>query len=338
MDDRHTLDVTVPAGVRKPAGTGFGRWIGWRLAFGALTILAISVLVFLATQALPSDPARAILGRTATPASIAQLRHDLGLDRPLIQQYGSWLWGVVRGDFGTSLAARMPVTDFLSERAVNSIVLMAVVALIAIPLSFALGVVTAVRRGPLDRVVFLVAIGLASLPEFVVALLLVICFSTTVFELLPAVSTAEGGLLSNVDGLVLPVGTLVLVMTSYLYRLVRASMIEVLGSEYVSMARLKGLPPRTVILRHAFRNALLPGIQGAALVAGWLLGSAVVVETVFQYPGLGSALTDAMNHRDVPVIQAIVLVFGFGIVVFNLVADILVRLASPRLRTGGGAR
>ncbi len=304
-----------------------------------LILIAVSLVVFVATQALPSDPARAILGRQATPQSIAALDHQLGLDQPVVSQYLHWFGHIVTGSFGTSLATRGPVSALISDRIVNSLTLMFLAGLISLPLAFVLGAVTAVRRGPFDRVFLMVAIVLSALPDFVIAIVLVILFATTVFQFFPAVSLIPPGSspLDHPTELILPVGALVLLNVPYLYRLVRTSMIDVLGSEYVAMARLKGMPPRIVVVRHALRNALLPAIQGSGLVMGWLLGSVVIVENVFQYPGLGSALTSAIQERDLPVIQAIVFVFAVGIVLFNLIADALTIYLTPKLRTGAGS-
>ena len=203
-------------------------------------------------------------------------------------------------------------------------------------MSFFLGTITAVRRGAFDRGTLLIGVVLSAMPDFVIAITLVILFATVVFTIFPGVALVPPGTspLDHPNELVLPVMTLVLLNVPYLYRLVRASMIDVLGSEYVAMARLKGMPPRIVIVRHSLRNALLPAIAGAGIVLGWLLGSVVVVENVFQYPGLGSALTDAVHNRDLPVIQAVVLVFAVGIVLFNLIADALTIYLTPKLRTG----
>jgi peptide/nickel transport system permease protein len=313
--------VETPAGPAGPAmvpaasGGHFARWLVRRLALGIVILFAVSVLVFVATEALPSDPARAILGRTATPQSVAALRHQLGLDRSVIGQYTSWLSGIVTGHFGTSLASRLPVGALISNRIVNSLTLLVFVAIIALPLSFLIGTVTAVRRGPFDRIMLLIAVALSAMPDFVIGITLVILFATTVFQFFPAVALVPPDV-------------------PYLHRLVRASMIDALGSEYVAMARLKGMPPRIVVVRHALRNALLPAVQGSGLVLGWLLGSVVVVENVFQYPGLGSALTDAVHNRDLPVIQAVVFVFAIGVVLFNLTADALTIYLTPKLRTG----
>ncbi len=336
------LSLEVPPGPAGPAvdvrgARGhFGRWLARRLALGVVILLAVSIIVFLATQALPSNPSQAILGRNATPASVAALNHKLGLDKPLITQYTDWLGRLLQGHFGVSLATGQPVGSLISHRVANSLTLLVFAALIALPLSFFLGTITAVRRGAFDRGTLLIGVVLSAMPDFVIAITLVILFATVVFTIFPGVALVPPGTspLDHPNELVLPVMTLVLLNVPYLYRLVRASMIDVLGSEYVAMARLKGMPPRIVIVRHSLRNALLPAIAGAGIVLGWLLGSVVVVENVFQYPGLGSALTDAVHNRDLPVIQAVVLVFAVGIVLFNLIADALTIYLTPKLRTG----
>jgi peptide/nickel transport system permease protein len=253
----------------------------------------------------------------------------------LASQYVHWFTGVVQGDFGKSLANGQEVSTLISDRIVNSLTLLFGAAIIALPLSFVLGAASAVRRGPLDHAYLLSSIVLSALPDFVIAIVLVMVFSTTLFHILPAVSLIPPGSnpLTYPKELILPIMSLVALNVPYLYRLVRASMIDVLGSEYVAMARLKGMPPRIVIVRHALRNALLPAVQGSGLVLGWMLGSVVVVETVFQYPGLGSALTSAIQSRDLPVIQALVLVVATGVVLFNLTADALTIYLTPKLRT-----
>lgn len=312
------------------------RWLLQRIVFGLIVLLAVSAVIFIATVALPSSPARAILGRSATPQGIAALNRELGLNRPAVSQYFSWLGHLLTGHLGRSLATRGSVGSLISGRIVNSLTLLVLAALIALPLSAVLGTLSATRRGRTDRFLWLNAVALSAMPDFVIAIVLVLLFSVSVLHLLPAVALIPPGSspLSHPTELVLPVCSLVLLNMPYLYRLIRASMIDALSSEYVRMARLKGMPPRIVIVRHALRNALLPAVQGAGLVLGWLLGGAVVIENVFQYPGLGSALTDAIQNRDLPVIQAIVLVFAVGIVTFNLIADCLTVYLTPKLRTG----
>jgi peptide/nickel transport system permease protein len=316
-------------------------WIARRLGFGIIVLWVVSTVVFAATQALPSDAARAILGQSATPSALAALRQQLGLDRPLLAQYGHWLGGVLTGDFGTSLAARQPVTQVIGGRLANSLSLLLCVALIAIPLSLFLGSVTAIRRDRLlDRSMLLVSLVLTALPEFVVGMAAVILFATTVFTVLPAVSlfAPADSPFAHPRAIALPVLTLVLAVVPYLYRQVRASMIDVLESEYIAMARFKGMPERIVMRRHALPNALIPVIQAASLMLTWLLGGVVVIEFLFRYPGLGTALSDAIANRDLPVIQGVVLIFAAGVVLFNLLADVLTVYLTPKLRTAASAR
>jgi peptide/nickel transport system permease protein len=308
-----------------------------RLALGILTLLLVSVLVFAATQALPGDTARAILGKSATPERLAALRDQLGLNRPAVAQYASWLGDVVRGNMGDSLVAQEPVTKLLGDRVLNSAVLVFLAALISIPLSILIGSLSGLLRDRwFDSTVSLGSLALAALPEFVIGILLIMLFATQVMKIFPAVSRVDPNvpLWSQLDVLVLPALTLVLAVAPYIIRILRASMVEVLESEYVQMARLKGMPERIVLQRHALPNAVIPAIQVIALNLAWLAGGVVVVEFLFNYPGIGSGLVDAVANRDVPVIQAIVLLIAGLYVGFNLLADILTILVSPRLRTG----
>lgn len=333
--------AAAPPPVRGRRISGNTTWLLKRLALGLLVLFAVSVIVFAATTALPSDPARAILGRDASPQQLDALRHQLGLDQPLISQYLSWLGHVATGDLGTSLASGQSVWSMVGPRLTNSLTLVAIVMALALPLALLLGTVTALRRdGLFDRGVFIASLCVTALPEFVVGLGLVFLFATGVFSILPAVTLLDSGdsVLSSPKELVLPVVTLVLAILPYLYRLTRASAIEALESEYVTMARLKGVRSRRLLLLHVLPNAAIPVIQGVALMLTWLLGGIVVVEFVFRFPGLGTLLTDAVSNRDVPLIQGIVLVFAAGVVVFNVAADVLTLFLSPRLRTAGRAR
>ncbi|QXJ22587.1 ABC transporter permease [Actinomadura graeca] len=341
MSDETVADVartpaTAGPPATRPRWRGRHLWLLRRLVFGVLTLAAVSMVVFLATTLLPGDAARAVLGPTASPAQVAALRGELGLDEPVVTQYLHWTGRLISLDLGRSLAAGEPVSTTVGWRAGNSLTLLAVSALVSVPLSVAVGAAAALRpRGVLDGIVNAVSVTLAGLPEFVTALVLVMLFSTTVLPVLPAVSLVEPGstALAVPEVLVLPVATLTLAVVPYLARLVRASLIEALDSDYVMMARLKGLSPRVVLLRHALRNGLVPAIQGTALSLAYLLGGVVIVEYVFQYPGLGSQLQTAVNQRDLPVIQAIVLLFAACYVLFNLIADVLTAYFTPRLRT-----
>jgi len=308
-----------------------------RIALGLLTLVAVSLIVFAATQALPSDPARAILGRTATPESLKALREQLNLNHSVVHQYTHWLGGFVTGDLGHSLAARgEPVTTVLGKRLQNSAVLVVLAAVFSVPLSILLGVIAARRRDrPLDHALSLVTLALAALPEFVVGIALVLLFATRVFHVLPAVSLIppDDSAWQHPKELVLPTVTLVLAVSPYIARIMRASMVEVLESDFVEMARLKGLPERHVLWRHAVPNAIAPAIQVIALNLAYLAGGIVVVEFVFAYPGIGSALVDGVANRDLPIIQALAVLIAAVYVGFNVLADIATILVSPRLRT-----
>jgi peptide/nickel transport system permease protein len=307
-----------------------------RLLLGIVVLILVSAVVFLATQALPGDPARAILGRSATPASLAALRRQLHLDQPALEQYWTWVTGLLRGNLGRSLAAQEPVTTLLGPRLVNSAVLVALAAVVSIPLSIAIGSWAAFKREKaFDIVSSNLLLVLAALPEFVVAVVLVLLLATTVFHVLPAISTVPPGYRpwNNWTALVLPTLTLVIAVAPYVARIMRASMIEVLESDYVEMARLKGLPERTVLLRHALPNALGPVFQVIALNLAYLAGGIIVVEFVFNYTGVGSAIQEAVINHDLPVIQALAMLIAAVYVVLNLLADVATILVTPRLRT-----
>ena len=314
-------------------------WIVRRALLSLLVLFGVSVLIFLATQTLPGDPAVQILGHTATPEQLDELRKQLGLDQPLLDQYLTWLGNVLTGSLGESLTSPQSVSSLLVDRGLASLALVLSSALIAIPLAILLGTFGAMRRDrPLDHATQGVFLVLTALPEFVIGLGLLILLGTTVFTLLPPVALipSGGAAFSHPRELALPVITLVLAVLPYLTRLQRAAMIDVLESDFVQMARLKGLPERTVVRRHALRNSLVPVVQGSALTLIYLTGGIVAIEYLFAYPGLGSALTTAVAGRDLPVVQAIVLLLASVYVIVNLVADLLTVLLVPRLRTQRG--
>lgn len=310
-----------------------------RLGLGLLTLFLVTLVVFLATQALPGDAARSILGKEATNvARYEALRKELGLDRPVVTQYTSWLADVATGDFGSSLVGGgEKVTTLLRSRIINSATLVFLAALISVPISIIIGATSAIwRDSRLDNVVNLGNLSLAALPEFVIGIVLVLFFATTVFKLLPSVSNinAFAPLSGQMLLFVLPVATLVLAVIPYVSRMMRASTVEVLESEYVMMARLKGISESRVLWHHALPNAIVPTIQVIAICIAWLAGGIVTVEYLFGFPGIGSALVDAVANRDMPVVQALCLLVAAVYVVLNLLADILTILISPRLRTG----
>jgi peptide/nickel transport system permease protein len=307
-----------------------------RLLLGVVVMFVVSVIVFVATQAL-GDPARAILGRDATADRLAALQRELNLNQNVVAQYFQWLGGILHWDLGNSLANQQPVGHYLSPRIQNSAVLVVIAAVVSVPLSIAIGSYAALRREKaFDTISSNLLLILAALPEFVVAVLLVILFSTTVFkQSLPAISPVPPGThpWDYPNELVLPVATLVIAVAPYVARIMRASMIEVLESDYVEMARLKGLPERTVLIRHALPNAIGPVFQVIAINLAYLAGGVVVIENVFNYPGIGLALQDAVLNHDIPVVQALAVLIAGVYVVLNLLADVATILVTPRLRT-----
>lgn len=302
------------------------RAVALAVAQGVGTLLVVSLLIFLVTQAMPGDVARVVLGTRATPETLATLREQLGLDRPIWEQYGTWLWGVLRGDFGTSLVNGVPVSELLAGRIRNSLTLSVVAMLIMLPISLLVGVVAAQRRDrAFDQGFLGTSIVVNATPEFVTGTVLIALLGTTVFHLLPPVSFIPPGdsPLAHPEAMVLPVLTLVVSGVMYLGRLVRIAFIDAMSSEYVQTARLKGLGTPRILARHALPNALGPVIPAASLVAAYTVGGVVVVEYLFAYPGIGAALVEAVNNRDLPVIQAIVLLIAATYYVLNLVADLL---------------
>jgi peptide/nickel transport system permease protein len=329
-----TPDVRGPA-PQSGSSLGIVKFVVRRLLFGVLTLFIVSVVIFVLSQAL-EDPARAILGREAQPESVLAKQQELGLDQPLWEQYWEWLSGLLTGDPGVSFTNGLPVMDVIGERIWNSLFLMAVAAALSIPISIAIGAYAAARRDrAFDSVSSASSLVLASIPEFVVGLVLVVLFATNVWHLLPATTRIRPGEppWSDPKGLVLPVVTLVLVVVPYVSRVMRASMIEVLESDYVEMARLKGMPERTVLWRHAVPNAIGPTLQVAAFNVFYLAGGVIIIEYLFNYPGLGGALFDAVRDVNVPVVQFVAMLLTSLWVVVNLLADLGTILVTPRLRT-----
>ncbi len=315
------------------------RFLIRRVLLGILILFLVSVVVFAATQALPGNAARAVLGRDATPARLKALTDQLHLNQSAFAQYWHWLKGILTGDLGTSAATQSPVTNLISGPLANSAFLVVISAIVAVPLSIALGVWMAVKRDKLpDHVLSTTTLVLAALPDFVIGIGLALLLATTyVFRVFPGVSIIPPGehAWDVPKVVVLPALTLIIAVTPYISRIMRASMVEVLHSDYVTMARLKGLSNRTVIWRHAVPNAIVPAIQVSALQLAYMAGGIVVVEYVFGYNGIGSQLVTAVTNRDIPTVQALVMILGAVYVVVNLVADLLTIVVTPRLRTAG---
>lgn len=312
------------------------RMLGTRARAAVLTLLFVSVLIFLATMALPGDVAVAVLGKTATPESLAAFRTENGLDRPAVLMYLGWIGGLFTGDFGHSVVSGEPVANILATRGGRTAILMVLAMLIGFPLGTLVGSLMAARRnGIADNATSVVMLVLTSLPEFVLAVLVVILLSTGVLHLFPAVSLLRPDvpIFEQADILFLPVLTLVLAIVPYIALTTRSSMIEVLDDDFVAMARLKGVSEARVLWRHALPGAAGPLIQVFAVTVVFLAGGTIIVETVFQFPGLGSGLIEAVRNRDIFLIQALTLILAAIYIVGNLLADVFVVLVTPRLRT-----
>ena len=334
----------APPPTRPPAPPRAGRdahpvrrLLGRRAAAGLFTLCVVSVLVFAATEVLPGNAANAVLGRTAasSPAALHRLEAALHLNRGLLDQYWLWLSGLFTGHLGHSLVNGQPVWGYVAPRLINSAVLMGITGLIGTVVGVTLGALAALRRdGWFDHISSVGALAVTALPEFVVAIGLVILFSTVVTHLLPAVSLLPPGSYAW-DAprlLILPVVTLVIVIVPYIQRMTRAAMIEALESDYVEMARLKGVPMWRIVLTHALPNATAPVIQVIGLNFLYLAGGVVVVEYVFAFPGIGQGLVYAVENRDIPVIQFIVVFLAAFYVFMNIVTDVIALLVTPRHR------
>jgi peptide/nickel transport system permease protein len=306
-----------------------------RVALGVITLFVVSVVIFAATEALPGNAAVAILGHSAAPAQLHALERQLHLNRSAFDQYRSWISGVLSGHPGHSLANGMPVWRVVRPAVANSAVLVALSGVIGTIVGVTLGALAALRKDSLvDHVLSVVALAVTALPEFVVAIVLIVVFATVVWHVVPAVALVPPGTHAWAEPrqLILPVATLVIVIVPYILRMTRAATVEALESDYVEMARLKGLPARRVLVVHALPNAVAPIVQVLGLSFLYLAGGIVLVEFVFAYPGIGQSLVSAVSNRDVPVIQMSVLLLAGFYVFVNIVSDVVALLATPRRR------
>ena len=311
------------------------RLIATRLAIGLLTLWIVSVLVFGATALLPGDVAEAVLGQAATQEAVAGLRAALHLDQPGWWRYLLWLGGLLRGDPGRSLVNHLPVTSLIGSRLPNSLLLAALTAAFSVPLALTLGITAAVKRGSLyDRIASLVAVGVVSVPEFLVATLAVLLFAVKL-HWLPALSSIRDvhTVAQLFRSFAMPVVSLSFVVMAQMARMSRAALIGTLDSSYVEMAVLKGARPARIVLRHALPNALGPIVNAVALSLSFLLGGVIIIETIFNYPGLAKLMVDAVSTRDMPVVQACAMIFCAGYLLLTTLADIAAILSNPRLRT-----
>jgi peptide/nickel transport system permease protein len=301
---------------------------------GLLTLFVVSILIFFAVELLPGDIAEAVLGQGATEETVAAMREQLGLDQPAPIRYLDWLGGAVQGDFGVSLVSGERVSAAIGERFLNTLFLAAYAAVIAVPIAILLGIVVALLRNTLfDRVANVLTLTSISSPEFFLGYILILYFSVKT-GMFPAISSlsADMTLPELLQRTFLPALTLVLVVTAHMMRMTRAAIINLLASPYIEMARLKGMPPWKVVVKHALPNAWAPIINVVALNLAYLVTGVVLVEVVFVYPGIGQLLVDAVAKRDFPIVQACCLIFAATFILLNLAADVGAILTNPRLR------
>jgi peptide/nickel transport system permease protein len=307
-----------------------------RTLLSIVTLLLVSLIIFSMLEVLPGDVATRILGRDATPESLEVLRTELGLDRPAAVRYLDWLGGLATGDLGKSLVSSRPISEILAPRIFNTLLLSLYAFALYLPLTVIPAVLQALTRdrGP-DHVLSVVTLVLLSMPDFLLATILLLTFVLWI-PVLPAISLvdASSSWFEYLKAMTLPALTLAIVMAVYAVRMLRDNLIEVLDSDYVRMAELKGLSRARVLLRHALPNALVPTLNVTALNLAYLIGGVVVVEKVFSYPGFGTLLVDSLQLRDLPVIEATVMIAALVYIAANLVADIAAILLNPRLRTG----
>ena len=307
-----------------------------RVGMAAITLLLVSLIVFSILEILPGDVATRILGRDATPESLDVLRNELGLNRPALSRYLMWLGELLRGDLGRSLVSNRPVADILGMRIYNTMLLSLYAFLVYLPLTTVPALLQAIWRDrPIDHVFSIVTLILLSMPDFLLATILLFTF-VVVIPVLPAMSLVDesSSAWDYFRAMTLPAVTLAIVMAVYAVRMLRDNLIEVLDSDYIRMAELKGLSAGRVLVRHALPNALSPTLNVTALNLAYLVGGVVVVERVFSYPGFGNLLVDSLQLRDLPVIESTVMIAALDYVLANLLADVTGILLNPRLRTG----
>ncbi len=307
-----------------------------RSALGLLTLIVVSLLIFLGVEALPGDLAETILGMEATPETVAVFRAELNLDAPGYERYFNWLSGMVKGDFGNSLSNQRPINEQISWRLSNTLFLAVSASIICVPLSLILGIVSALYRNSIfDRMTSIISLSAISFPEFFIAYILIALLSVK-FSFFPSMTTFTDGmpLWEKLYEITLPCLTLTFVVLAHMMRMTRAAIINVLSSPYIEMALLKGVDRRKIIVKHAFPNSLSPIINVVVLNLAYLVVGVVVVEVVFVYPGLGQLMVDSVSKRDLPVVQACGFIFAATYIIMNLMADILARISNPRLLHG----
>ncbi|MER9671171.1 ABC transporter permease [Mesorhizobium sp. M0203] len=310
------------------------RLVAQRIALGIVLLLAVSVLIFAGTQILPGDVAQAILGQSATPESLANLREQLGLNDPAYIRYFRWLGGVLTGNLGTAMSSGQDIATSIKGRLWNTLFLAFWAAIVAVPLAIILGLIAVrYRNGGLDKLISGLALASTSFPEFFIGYVLVYFFAVK-YQWFPAISTVYDGMPfgERMQAIMLPATALTLVVLAHMMRMTRAAILNVMQSAYVETAELKGLSAFNVIRKHAFPNAIAPIINVVMLNLAYLIVGVVVVEVIFVYPGMGQYLVDHVTKRDVPVVQAVGLIFAAVYISLNIIADIAAIVANPRLR------
>ena len=303
-----------------------------RLGLGVLTLMLLSLLIFLSVEALPGDLAETILGQQATPENVAAIRKELGLDLPAHTRYLNWLGGMLQGDFGNSLALKKPISGLIAPRLLNTLFLTLYTACIAVPLALILGMAASLfRNGYFDRISNATALSAISMPEFFVGYIMIYFFALSGYFPSMANINPNTAFIDKLYVCFLPALTLTLVVTAHMMRMTRAAIINVLALPYIEMANLKGVKPRRVIVHHALPNAIAPIVNVVALNLAYLITGVVIVEIVFVFPGLGQLMVDGVKFRDVPVVQATALIFASAYVGLNLLADIISTITNPRL-------
>jgi peptide/nickel transport system permease protein len=305
-----------------------------RIGVAALTLLLVSAVVFAITSLLPGDAAEEALGQGATPETVAALRAQLGLDRPAWQRYLHWLGGMLSGDAGQSLANNLPVSELVASRLPRSLVLAGTTAAVAVPLALLIGILSAMYRGSrLDRALNVMTLSMVAMPEFLVATIAVLIFAVKL-RWLSALSSppVDPTLGEFARAYAMPVLTLAFVIVAQMARMTRAAVIDQLNQPYAEMALLKGVAPTRIVTHHALPNAVGPIANAIALSLSYLLGGAIIVETIFNYPGLASLMVDAVTNRDMPVLQTCAMIFSAVFLALVLIADVLALVSNPRLR------
>ena len=307
--------------------------IAQRIALGILTLFTISLLITFGVEVLPGDLADSILGQGATPETVKVFRTELGLDKPAYLRYLDWLGGIITGDLGVSLASKREISELVGIRLTNTIFLGGFAAAIAVPLSLFLGILAALFRNSFyDRAINTFTLTTISFPEFFVSYILILFFAIKLgwFPGISNIST-ELSFGEKLYRSLLPAATLTLVVVAHMMRMTRAAIINLLASPYIEMARLKGIKPMKIILRHALPNALAPIVNVIALNLAYLVVGVVIVEVVFVYPGLGQLMVDSVSKRDIPVVQACSMIFASVYILLNLLADIISIVTNPRI-------